>query len=78
MSTRNGTEFYSGFFPFFQERKLQFGLIGFGHLAGQFVGTARYVIQKINHLTGLFMFRIAGDVKGIAGFQWLEYAPHLV
>ena len=77
MSARNGTEFYSGFFPFFQERKLQFGLIGLGHLAGQFVGTARYVIQKINHLTGLFMFRIAA-VNGIAGFQWLEYAPHLV
>ena len=78
MSTRNGTESYPGFLFLFQERKLQFGLVGFGHLTGQLAGTTRYVIQKINHFTGLLMFRVTSDVKSIAGFQWLENAPHLV
>ena len=78
MSARNGAEFYAGFLSLFQEGEFQPGLVGFGQLAGQLVGTACYVVQEIGQFACLLVCRPAGNVEGVTGFQLPEYFPYLV
>lgn len=78
VSAGDAAELDAGFHIVFQQCELQHGVLYLTHPAGELVGTACHILQESDKLLCLLVTRMIGDVKDVAGFQMLEYAPHLV
>lgn len=78
VSAGDAAELDAGFHIVFQQCELQHGVLYLTHPAGELVGTACHILQESDKLLCLLVPRMIGDVKDVAGFQMLEYAPHLV